>query len=59
MGPLHQIKVLVFKRFVWYDERAAVVANFLAENNSIRELQFLTVNDQNQRLATVFAGMQQ
>lgn len=58
-SDLHgSITKLVFRKYVWYDERAQAVANFMMRNQTIEELEIVTVNDQSMRLGCVFQGLQ-
>jgi hypothetical protein len=49
------IDAIEFKRFMWFDERADVVAKFIKANQFIHKISVLTVNDCNKGLSSLFA----
>eukprot|EP00347_Sterkiella_histriomuscorum_P008431 403345120 len=52
------IKEIIFKKFMWYEERAEIISQFFMKNKTIKKLQILTVNDCNRGLSPLLGALQ-
>ena len=51
------IEELCFKKFMWYDERAEAMAQFMIKNTTLRRLEILTTSDLNKGLMCIFEAL--